>query len=166
MSSFEVESDSLEGAVIIDQEKVVIVEAKTCDHGQLWFKVRHAVLAIAVLSIEVGEELPEKVQLRLGVEVGLLGGLELGLFLLLRRGYVLGGEYGGKDVDYVGIAGADEPVASSVETKRVDLAVFVTPPHFLQHLPSFSVEQSNIHPFFTTGGYFISIEGDCDVAEF
>ncbi len=69
-------------------------------------------------------------------------------------------------MDYVRITGADEPVASSAETKRVDLAVFVAPPHFLQHLPRFSVEQSNIHTFFTAGGYFVSIEGDCEITEF
>jgi hypothetical protein len=49
-------------------------------------------LAIAVFGIEVGEEFPEEVQLRFGVEVGLLGGFVLRLFLLLEREYVLGGE--------------------------------------------------------------------------
>jgi hypothetical protein len=68
------------------------VEAEACNHGQLRLEVRHVVLAIAVFGIEVGEEFPEEVQLRFGVEVGLLGGFVLRLFLLLEREYVLGGE--------------------------------------------------------------------------
>ena len=57
------------------------------------------------------------------------------------------------------VAGAAQPAASSVEGKRVDHAVLVSPSHFLEEVSCGRVEDTDVDALLACGGQLVAVQG-------
>lgn len=79
-ASLQLQLHPLKRPIIIDNHRIIVMIPKCSHRDHFGLEVRHVVVAVAVLSIEVGHELPEDVEKGFWVCVALL---HLGLIPLI-----------------------------------------------------------------------------------
>lgn len=58
----------------------------------------------------------------------------------------------------IGVAGAAQPVASSVERERVDHPVLVAPSHFLEEVAVGRAEDTDVDALLACGGELVAVQ--------